>query len=89
MRIGIAGYGNLGRALERLAKDTPDIELKGIFTRRNKDTKEYPHEKCTRLRHFYRVILPVLQRSGCPNTLLFTPGHRKKKENFLIILNMQ
>ena len=60
-----------------------------IFTRRNKDTKEYPHEKCTRLRHFYRVILPVLQRSGCPNTLLFTPGHQKKKENFLIILNMQ
>ena len=36
MRIGIAGYGNLGKALERLVKDTPDIELKGIYTRRNK-----------------------------------------------------
>ena len=38
MRIGIAGYGNLGRALERLAKEAPDIELKGIFTRRNKNS---------------------------------------------------
>ena len=37
MRIGIAGYGNLGKALERLAKDSPDVELKGIYTRRNKN----------------------------------------------------
>jgi diaminopimelate dehydrogenase len=36
MRIGIAGYGNLGRALERLAMDTPDVEIKGVYTRRNK-----------------------------------------------------
>ena len=36
MRIGIAGYGNLGRSLERLAKDAKDMEIKGIYTRRNK-----------------------------------------------------
>ena len=37
MRIGIAGYGNLGRALERLAMDTPGVEVRGIYTRRNKE----------------------------------------------------
>ncbi len=37
MRIGIAGYGNLGRSLERLTNDTPDVEIRGIYTRRNKD----------------------------------------------------
>ena len=37
MRLGIAGYGNLGRAIERLATDTPDVEIRGIYTRRNKE----------------------------------------------------
>ena len=40
MRIGIAGYGNLGKALERLANDSPDMELRGIYTRRNKNEIE-------------------------------------------------
>lgn len=35
MRIGIAGYGNLGRSLEILAESEEDVELVGIFTRRN------------------------------------------------------
>lgn len=38
MRLGIAGYGNLGRALERLAMQTPDVEVRGVYTRRNKDS---------------------------------------------------
>ncbi len=37
MRLGIAGYGNLGKAIERLSKDTPDVEIRGVYTRRNKD----------------------------------------------------
>ena len=37
MRLGIAGYGNLGRAIERLAMDIPDVEVRGVYTRRNKD----------------------------------------------------
>ncbi|MBQ7343213.1 MAG: diaminopimelate dehydrogenase [Clostridia bacterium] len=37
MRIGIAGYGNLGKALERLAEDNPDVEIRGVYTRRNKE----------------------------------------------------
>lgn len=40
MRIGIAGYGNLGRALEIAVRDADDIEAVGVFTRR-KDVKTY------------------------------------------------
>ncbi len=35
MRVGIAGYGNLGRGVECALKQNPDMELVGVFTRRN------------------------------------------------------
>ena len=35
IRIGIAGYGNLGRGVECAILQNPDMELVGIFTRRN------------------------------------------------------
>ena len=35
IRIGIAGYGNLGRGVELSIRQNPDMELAGIFTRRN------------------------------------------------------
>ena len=35
MRIGIYGYGNLGRGVECAIGQNPDMELVGIFTRRN------------------------------------------------------
>jgi len=35
IRIGIMGYGNLGRGVELACKKNPDMELVGIFTRRN------------------------------------------------------
>ncbi len=34
MRIGILGYGNLGAAVELMALDMEDIEVVGVFTRR-------------------------------------------------------
>ena len=34
-RIGIVGYGNLGRACEKIAAASNDFELAGIFTRRD------------------------------------------------------
>ena len=40
MRIGIAGYGNLGRGVEAAVTNAADMELVGIFTRRDpKDVK--------------------------------------------------
>ncbi len=38
IRIGIAGYGNLGRGVECAIGQNPDMELYGIFTRRNPET---------------------------------------------------
>lgn len=35
MRIGIVGYGNLGRGVECAVAQSPDIELKAVFTCRN------------------------------------------------------
>ncbi len=35
MRIGILGYGNLGRGVEAAVRQNPDTELVAVFTRRN------------------------------------------------------
>jgi len=35
IRVGILGYGNLGRGVEAVFQYNPDMELAGIFTRRN------------------------------------------------------
>ena len=37
-RIGIVGYGNLGRGVEKAVKQNEDIELIAIFSRRNLDS---------------------------------------------------
>ena len=38
IRIGIMGYGNLGRGVECALRYNPDMELKAVFTRRNPDS---------------------------------------------------
>ena len=38
IRIGILGYGNLGRGVECVIRQNPDMELKAVFTRRNPET---------------------------------------------------
>ena len=35
IKIGIAGYGNLGRGVECAVKQNPDMTLAAVFTRRN------------------------------------------------------
>ena len=35
IRIGILGYGNLGRGVESAIAHNEDMELVGVFTRRN------------------------------------------------------
>ena len=35
IRIGIFGYGNLGRGTECAVRQNPDLELAAIFTRRD------------------------------------------------------
>ena len=38
IRIGIIGYGNLGRGVECAIRQNPDMELKAVFTRRNPES---------------------------------------------------
>ena len=44
IRIGIVGYGNLGRGVEKAVKQNDDISLEAIFTRR--DASTIKHEGC-------------------------------------------
>ena len=38
MKIGIYGYGNLGKGVELAIRQNPDMELFGVFTRRDPKT---------------------------------------------------
>ena len=38
IKIGIVGYGNLGRGVECAIRQNPDMELHAVFTRRSPDT---------------------------------------------------
>lgn len=38
IRVGIMGYGNLGRGIECAIRQNPDMELAAVFTRRNPDS---------------------------------------------------
>lgn len=38
IRIGILGYGNLGRGVECAVRQNPDMELKAVFTRREPES---------------------------------------------------
>lgn len=38
MKIGILGYGNLGKGIECAIKQNPDCEIKAVFTRRDPST---------------------------------------------------
>ena len=37
IKLGIVGYGNLGRGVEKAVAQNPDMELVAIFTRRKPD----------------------------------------------------
>jgi diaminopimelate dehydrogenase len=41
IRIGIFGYGNLGRGVESAIRQNPDMELAAVFTRRDPATRSF------------------------------------------------
>ena len=65
IRIGIAGYGNLGRGVEAAVKNNPDMELVAVFSRRDPDSvkiktpgvKVYPFDKITDYKDDIDVII--------------------------------
>ncbi len=44
IRIGIAGYGNLGRGVEAAVKNSEDMELAAVFTRRDPESVQIKTE---------------------------------------------
>ena len=38
IKIGIIGYGNLGRGVECTIRQNPDMELAAVFTRRSPES---------------------------------------------------
>ena len=42
IKIGILGYGNLGKGVECAVKHNPDMELAAVFTRRDKESLKVP-----------------------------------------------
>lgn len=65
MKIGIFGYGNLGKGVEYAIMQNPDMELFGIFTRRapesvipaGKDTKVYPASEVLKYKNDIDVMI--------------------------------
>lgn len=64
MKIGIYGYGNLGRGVECAMKQHTDCQLVGIFTRRSPDSVKtlsgapvYPAEKITEFKDKIDVLI--------------------------------
>lgn len=65
IRIGIAGYGNLGKGVEAAVKNNPDMELVAVFSRRDPDSvkiktegvKVYPFDKITEYKDDIDVII--------------------------------
>ena len=47
IRIGIVGYGNLGRGVECATLQNPDMELVAVFTRRSPETVKIQSDKAT------------------------------------------
>ena len=64
MRLGIYGYGNLGRGVECAAKYQSDVELVGVFTRRDVSSVKtvsgipvYPTDKITDFKDKIDVLI--------------------------------
>lgn len=65
MKIGIMGYGNLGRGIECAIKQNPDMELTAVFSRRDPSTvkiltegvKVYPADDAVKMKDQIDVLI--------------------------------
>ena len=64
IRVGILGYGNLGRGVELALRQNPDMNLAGIFSRRKTDTIQtitdaavYPLEQALSMKEEIDVMI--------------------------------
>ena len=83
IRIGIMGYGNLGRGIECAVKQNPDMELTAVFTRRNPDSvkiltegvKVYPADEAKNLAD--KVDVLILCGGSATDLPVQTPEYAK------------
>ena len=69
MRLGILGYGNLGKGIECAVRQNADIELKAVFTRRDPATVKiqtpgvpgYLRRQCDRFTSSDTGVCEILQ----------------------------
>lgn len=74
IRIGIVGYGNLGRGVEAALSQNPDMKLQAVFTRRNPEEvqladREIPVRRMEDLEEFREKIDVLLLCGGSKSDL--------------------
>ena len=74
IRIGIYGYGNLGKGIECAIKQNPDMELVAVFTRRDPstlkiNTPNVPVEKADDIKNFIGKIDVLILCGGSATDL--------------------
>ena len=85
IRIGILGYGNLGRGIECAVKHAPDMELKAVFTRRNPadvkilndDVKVYHIDEALKMAD--RIV--VMENNGRIKNIFSNPNKQDKNKS--------
>lgn len=74
LRVGIVGYGNLGRGVEAAIKQNPDMRLIGVFTRREPHTVQLldssiPVQQLAAIGEFKQEIDVLILCGGSKNDL--------------------
>lgn len=75
IKIGILGYGNLGRGIECAIKQNDDVELAGVFTRRDPSTvkimtegvKVYSVDDAPKMKDEIDVMIPLRRKCDRPS----------------------
>lgn len=76
IRLGIVGYGNLGKGVERSIEQNEDMELVAIFTRRDLSTIDSTNSKLVNMSEIesYKGKVDVMMLCGGSATDLATQG---------------
>lgn len=71
LKVGIVGYGNLGKGVEKAIKQNPDMELIAVFTRRDPSSlnSEAPVAHMDRLEEFRKEIDVMILCGGSSTDL--------------------
>ena len=67
IRVGILGYGNLGKGVESAIAQNDDMELKAVFTRRNPENVKFRY---IRQNGWHLPAIRLRQRSCISTALL-------------------